>query len=249
MAKLIIAVSFIFSIAFSYWMGTKSTTKTDSPKASQDAKKNNSFEGINSPVAAINPSIPVDNTIHNGKPEVKASESVNPANLIKSEELQKLKDTLSKVKKERSIANRRYDDIRSKLIEAGLVEPEYLSLEEVEKTLPAPFSSIVAEGGEYMVNLFKTLEEEDIDYDWGADMQTKLSDFIITHQFSDGISHLSVRCKTTMCEIRGFDTIEGSWNKIQKELVSEDWWQFESSSSVHSNDDKGNGFFYLLLQK
>lgn len=244
MSKAILSFIIFFLVATSFWLGTQYST-TEMPVKTQK----HSISSVSTLEKDSNEK--KQNTIPqytNARDVVSSDDGTEDISNSTLQEIKKIRRELAKERRARRTTDTKYADARQKLKDAGLEVPEYISLEEVEKTLPSPFSKVVANGGERLVNNFKKLETEEFDYDWGDDMQVKISDFIAIHELSNGVDLQSVRCKTTICEIRGFDKNVGDWKKIYSDMTTQDWWKFGGITSINSNTDK-DGFFYILAAK
>lgn len=244
MTKILLVFILLLSISLSFWFGT------------EYAKDEQSIANTPSKIKVISLPQEKDDTLPVKDLLIKSDEcEITPAKTDstsadlkqRNTKTEKLFNQLAKEQNKSRNMSRKYADARKKLQDAGLEPAEYLSLEEVEKTLPQPFANIIANGRESMVNQFKTLEAEEFDYEWGEEMQIKIRDFITTHEFGNGVKLDSVRCKTTLCEIRGFENNIGDWKRIANDMQLQHWWKGARTNSVSSNN-KDTSYFYVLAQ-
>lgn len=124
-----------------------------------------------------------------------------------------------------------------------------MPLAEVEPLLPQPFAGLIAGSKGTLVERFQQLEKEAVDYDWAPLMEQRIADFISLHHLSSAIQLQSVRCKTNICEMRGFELEPQSWNQVLSSMQAQPWWQFNSThSSSQSSNDFGQ-FFYTVASR
>lgn len=124
-----------------------------------------------------------------------------------------------------------------------------IALSEVEKVLPPPFANLIAASKGSVVDRFQQLESETIDYEWAPLMEQRITDFISMHQLSGGIQLQAVRCKSSLCEIRGFELEDRSWSQILSNMQAQPWWQFDSSHSSGKTSAEFGQFFYMVAAR
>jgi hypothetical protein len=139
------------------------------------------------------------------------------------------------------------------LKDAGIAIPDFISLEEVKKHIPEPFAGLVANSSIYITEDFTKLYEAEADFDWGPQMEQRVSDYIVTHQHASAVQLQSVTCRANICEIRGFPIDPALWrDNLLSEMATQPWWDFNSTSSM-SGSSTVNGedttYFYLLAKK
>lgn len=118
------------------------------------------------------------------------------------------------------------------LEKAGLPVPGNLQLDEAQAFLPKPFDGQVAGMSGDFADNFRNLHKADEDYDWGSDLQLRIKDFIISHQYAAFINLQSVICRQSICEIRGFQDEQMYWtNVIVEELQAAPFWALYGSFS------------------
>jgi len=129
--------------------------------------------------------------------------------------------------------------------------------EQANQYLPEPFNHALKGKKGLLAENFHHFIEEDIDYSWNQEMEINIKQYITLHKQSYYIELDSVRCKSSTCEIRGFEKAPAAWQAIMVEMLNQDWWNFNSSSSVSSNtavssaesNDSTQNYFYLLASK
>jgi len=87
------------------------------------------------------------------------------------------------------------------------------------------------------------------DLDWGYDMQTKISDFILTHYNANGVQLFGVSCKQVNCEILINELEKNSWNLTSQELRKQAWWKFTSTTSTSRSGENDSQLIYLFMSK
>ncbi len=122
-----------------------------------------------------------------------------------------------------------------------------VSKKEAEKYLPKPFSGVLAGNkNKHFMRDFNKLNDEPVDYDWGYRMELHIKDFVIIHQFSEYINLESVVCKTSICEIRGFEAKDKTWNYVMNDMQLQEWWEFTNTSSTNNHSEEFGQYFYVL---
>ena len=87
------------------------------------------------------------------------------------------------------------------------------------------------------------------DLDWGYDMQTKISDFVLTHYSANGVQLFGVSCKQVNCEVLINELEKNSWRLIFEELVKQEWWKFSSTTSTSRSGEGDSQLIYLFMSK
>lgn len=129
---------------------------------------------------------------------------------------------------------------------SGNAELSTITLAEVLPSLPQPFANLVANAKGSVVDRFKQVESEAIDYDWAPLMEQRIADFIATHALSTEVQMQAVRCKSKICEVRGFEKAAQSWNQIQSSMQAQPWWGFTSTHSSSSHTEEFGQYFYMV---
>ncbi|MDQ7049932.1 MAG: hypothetical protein Q9M92_10485 [Enterobacterales bacterium] len=129
-----------------------------------------------------------------------------------------------------------------------------LSQAEVDKFLPSPFNQAMVGAKGSLAKYFNQYIDEEIDYNWNQEMENNINQFITLHQQSYNLELESVHCKSTTCEVRGFEKAGGAWQIVMVGMMQQDWWQFGGSSSTSragnsaesESSIKQQNYFYLL---
>lgn len=87
------------------------------------------------------------------------------------------------------------------------------------------------------------------DLDWGYDMQTKISDFIVTHYNANGVQLIGVTCKQINCEVLISEIEKNSWSLISEGLRKQAWWTFSSTTSTSRSGEDDSQLIYLFMSK
>lgn len=131
--------------------------------------------------------------------------------------------------------------------------PNEISDEEVDKIVPAPFNKSLKSTHGELREKYKKFAETNTPNDWDINIQNKLTDFILSRPHAKFINLESVICKANFCEIRLFETKNGSWQFILSEMALQDWWDFgsygSSGLSPEEGDKRGTSYLVLLTRK
>lgn len=96
--------------------------------------------------------------------------------------------------------------------------------------------------------IFDFHQQED-DLDWGFDMQTKISDFIITHYSANGVRLSAITCKEISCELLIEESENNAWEQIFDEMKEQAWWRFRSTNSSSRSSENETHLMYLFMSK
>ncbi|MDT0584162.1 hypothetical protein [Brumicola blandensis] len=187
--------------------------------------------------------------------------TVREAQYKKREEERKLQEKVARLEDLYKTLNNSYtqalsqlDNANRALTEAGIDIPDAITLEEVQKYVPAPFDQQIANSPNFVTDHFKKLHEAEDDLGWGIEMQTRISDFIVTHEYGSYLQLESVICREGTCEVRAFPDNLLQWREgILSDMAMQSWWDFNSSSSISGNfkDEAENAedrsWFYLIV--
>lgn len=133
------------------------------------------------------------------------------------------------------------------MMEKQGVNANSISEHDTRQHLPSPFAEVVFNSLGALPGAFKDLIAQEQDYQWATLMQQHISDFHLTHQLSNQINLQSVICKTSMCEIRGFQETDKVQNVIMSEMSKQPWWQFNSTYSTSASTKEHGKYFYVLV--
>lgn len=122
-----------------------------------------------------------------------------------------------------------------------------LTKEDVSDVLSAPFDDFVLSSGNSLSTKFKQLQTQKQDVEWALEMQQRIADFFITHEYGYAVELRGVNCKQSMCDIRGFEREAKSLNKVMRSIRAETWWAFNSTHSSSRSDKEYGQFFYMIV--
>ncbi|MCL2919936.1 hypothetical protein [Shewanella litorisediminis] len=122
-----------------------------------------------------------------------------------------------------------------------------ISVEDVQRHMPAPFADLIANRKGMIAELFNKLQAEPKDDDWAVVMEQQISDFILTHARSGEVDIQAINCKKTTCEIRAFEVTSNGWDKIYEEMMREPWWVFRSTAASFGKSTEHGDYFYLVV--
>lgn len=142
--------------------------------------------------------------------------------------------------------NERFHGAIQALKKANVPLPEAISLEQASKLVSAPFDKVIAGGNPAITDKFNRLLNLPDDFDWGVIMQQQISDHFTTHQVGYLVSLDSVNCRKDVCEIRGFEELQGTWNQIMESMVATTWWNATSTNTVSGNSSDHGAYFYVI---
>lgn len=140
-------------------------------------------------------------------------------------------------------------NIEPEKIEESIQPRSSITLAEVEPYLPEPFANTVSESKGTVVDLFKKLQAEEVDYDWAVEMEQKIKDYFVTHDLAGEVNLQSVNCKKTICEIRGFEKSNNVVGVIISGMHTQVWWNFNGSHKSTGSNEKDGLFFYMLASR
>jgi hypothetical protein len=124
-----------------------------------------------------------------------------------------------------------------------------ISQQEADDALPKPFSNVLAGATGELAKNFNQFKKEPVDHDWGYNMEMNIKDFIAMHTEADKVNLASVVCKTSSCEIRGFEQEDHAWGYLLKDMQVQEWWDFTRTNSSNSSSKDYGQYFYLLASK
>jgi hypothetical protein len=241
--------------AFFYWLGSLNASNSTSPenKLYADKQLSNEPKTQSSNHQVPNASLP-NNTSNAELSSDLVEDLTNNKKTYEelAEELATLTKTSDGVNAEFYRLKQRYDAARTRLLKAGLDEPTSISKEEVSKILPPPFDGVVANSSPDFIDKFKDLHEEEQDYDWAIQMESKISDFFALHENRDLVELVKVNCKKSQCEIYGHQQDSASLTKLMQDLQSQEWFfavQTNSMTGDISSDeenDTARSYFYMM---
>lgn len=153
-------------------------------------------------------------------------------------------------------SNQRLEDATRRLQQAYQPEfagsgekgvPTTISLQQAQSFLPEPFASLMAKQQGQAIDYLKLHQAEEIDSEWAYDVEQKVRDYFAAHENTAKVKLSSVSCKTSICEIRGYQYEPHSFTMIYNSMSAESWWRYGSSYSFQG-DNKQEAYFYLLAE-
>lgn len=126
-------------------------------------------------------------------------------------------------------------------------EPIKITQEQAEKAIPKPFSSFFVDASGKRAEEFINFQEQENDYDWAYTMEIQITNFITVHQNAHNVELKSVACKSSACEIMGFEQAGQSWSVILADMRNQEWWVFRNTSSSSQSSEEFGQFFYTML--
>lgn len=122
-----------------------------------------------------------------------------------------------------------------------------ISLQQAQSVLPEPFASMMAKQQGRVIDYLNQYQAEEIDNEWAYELEQKVRDYFAAHENAAKVKLSSVSCKTTLCEIRGYQYEPQSFIKIYDSMALQSWWRYGSSYSFQGSD-KEEAYFYLLAE-
>jgi hypothetical protein len=122
-----------------------------------------------------------------------------------------------------------------------------ISLQQAQSFLPEPFASLMAKQQGRAVDYLNQHQAEEIDGEWAYDVEQKVRDYFAAHENAAQVKLSSVSCKSSICEIRGYQYEPHSFTEIYNNMASQSWWRYGSSYSFQGGD-KQEAYFYLLAE-
>ncbi|MFC4701193.1 hypothetical protein ACFO4O_13555 [Glaciecola siphonariae] len=154
----------------------------------------------------------------------------------------------------RSVSIKLEDAYRS-LEEAGIEVEQAVTAEQINENLTAPFNTIVNSAGMAFKEQYGEFLNEEQDFDWAIQLETRISDFIKLHTLSQEIQLSSVQCRASKCEMYGFETSNKPFDTIMRDMKTQDWYQDSGSYSMSGDsiptgqpaDSQFSGYFYSIV--
>lgn len=122
-----------------------------------------------------------------------------------------------------------------------------ISLQQAQSFLPEPFASLMAKQQGRAIDYLNQHQAEEIDSEWAYEVEQKVRDYFAAHENAAKVKLSSVSCKTSICEIRGYQYEPHSFTEIYNNMASQSWWRYGSSYSFQGGN-KEEAYFYLLAE-
>ncbi|TRY30357.1 hypothetical protein [Aliiglaciecola sp. M165] len=199
-----------------------------------------------------------DHELESGDPSTDDDVSLESKDeCLSSAEFNEQADTLvtqyKKTERELTETKSALRDANATLKEAGLEVPQTLTREEIEKSLPAPFTDVIAGADLGIRKNYEEFSNQQRNEEWAIEMETNIRDFFSLHELSINVDLDSVICKSSFCEIRGFEKAPEVFPVIIRELSMQPWYSSGQGSfsnftpytpGIHNEDNKA--YFYVL---
>lgn len=161
-----------------------------------------------------------------------------------TESLDKLKaSSTSTILKLRSRATK----AEALLLENG-IQHNPLTAEELKGFIPDEFIEFF-ENTPFMVNGIREFQQQEKDLGWAFSTEQQIKDYFMTHDEAAGVTLISVDCKTSICQMQGYETKPESLKKIMDDLRLEPWWQLSMSTGSSGYPSEKGKFFFKILSK
>ena len=148
-----------------------------------------------------------------------------------------------------TIANLKSRVIKAEtLLAKNGIEQNPLTAEELRGFIPEDVIKFFA-GNDFQATEIREFQQQEKDLGWAYITEQQIKDYFITHDAAAGVSLLSVKCKTTVCQMQGYETTPESLNKIMDDIKTEPWWQLIPSSSTSGYPSEQGKFFFTILSK
>jgi len=100
--------------------------------------------------------------------------------------------------------------------------------------------------GKQRDNLYE-FHQQEVDLNWGYQMNIHIADFIQTHYNSSLVSLEGLTCKLDTCELLVSESESGGWPPIMRGMREQPWWAFTSTQSSSRFGDNDKNLYYLYL--
>ncbi|MCL1066028.1 hypothetical protein L2735_04305 [Shewanella olleyana] len=127
-------------------------------------------------------------------------------------------------------------------------EPASITPEQARQWVPEAFASVIANQQGDMIELFKRHHQAEISTDWAANREQELRDAIAISEFSNDVNIESITCKTTTCEIRGFELAPNSWMEVSQQVQGGSLGKNVSTWSYLAGNENGDTLIYMLSE-
>lgn len=123
-----------------------------------------------------------------------------------------------------------------------------LTLLQAQAIMPEPFATLIAKQTGLVIDYLHEHQSEPVDSEWAYELEQQIRDYFASHENAAKLRLSSVSCKTSLCEIRGFEYQPNAFTEISSSLSVQPWWRFGRSYTIHDAEDN-NGYFYLIAKK
>ncbi|MFC3092742.1 hypothetical protein DRW07_00815 [Alteromonas sediminis] len=154
--------------------------------------------------------------------------------LEENEKIEQLNAQLLVVKGQLQNAYRKIDEAYALMQEAGLQQPDSFDNSIIHNNLPEPFKSAMLSHEFSIKTFFAKYIRDKRDESWAPYFENQIQDFYTLHELGHHVKLDAVICKTTFCEIRGFDIEVGANNTILEDMQRQSWFNALTSSMTQT---------------
>lgn len=171
-------------------------------------------------------------------------------------ELTQLQNRITELEQQLSARDKQLEEVELRFrqhgpmgIEAEGTEraPTTISKEQAQSFLPEPFASLMAKQMGRAVDYLKLHQAEEVDTQWAYEVEQNVRDYFSAHENAANLKLSSVSCKTSICEIRGYELEPETVNPIINTMAMQSWWRYGSTYVYQGSSEEGH-YFYLLAK-
>lgn len=127
--------------------------------------------------------------------------------------------------------------------------PNEITPDEIDRVLPAPFNDSFKHAHGFLREKYKDFVANTQPDDWDIRMQNKITDFIFSSPYAKFLNVESLLCKSGLCEIRLFETKQGTFSMILSEMALQDWWDIGGYHASGNGTGDGRTAYHVLLPR
>lgn len=134
--------------------------------------------------------------------------------------------------------------------EQNFSEEPYLTKSELSQILSDEHSKFYNKKHRSLVKKVNEFKVQERDENWAYEMELKINDFVINHQFGDRVQ-TQVNCRSDRCLVQIRELEGGAWEAVSNEMYEQHWWPFNSTSSgsTSNNGNSINLTIYAMVGK
>ncbi|GBL04949.1 hypothetical protein [Glaciecola sp. KUL10] len=216
MNKIGYGISILLIAKISFWTGVYYANQQNETLANV---------GVNNELAVNNQSIeskPIVMSTSSESAQVNATDEIAQKDEAENLELVALKQQLARtdqvfkqISSDIAKYQFKYEQAKAMLKAAGIEVPDEEPIsQEALAELPVPFDSVLTHASPNVKNAFNELHEQEQDFDWAIQFETRVSDFFAVHENSPLVTLSKITCKTNKCELYGFQDDPAALQKI-----------------------------------
>lgn len=170
-------------------------------------------------------------------------------------ELTQLQNRITELEQQLSTRDKKLEEVGQRFRQHGSMDietadteraPTTISKEQAQSFLPEPFASLIAEQMGRAVDYLKQHQAEQVDTQWAYEVEQNVRGYFASHENAAYLKLSSVSCKTSLCEIQGFELEPEKVNAIINTLAMQNWWR--GNTYVYKGDSEEGHYFYLLAK-